>query len=93
MHHHFHKNYLFFFVINSGEDFAGCRRSQNSAKPNTIELILSNANKLYLSAKNETDASDWLQCFCKIISLGVSLINKYTLHICIINYISFIKHN
>jgi hypothetical protein len=63
----------------SGEDFAGCRRNATSSKPNTIELILSNSNTIYLSSKTATEASDWLQCLCKIISLGVSnrISNKY----------------
>lgn len=54
----------------NGEDFSGCRKSTNSTRPYAIELILSNSNRLYLAAKNEAEASDWLQCFCKIISLG-----------------------
>lgn len=54
----------------NGEDFSGCRKNNNSPKANTIELILSNSNILYLVSKTESEASDWLQCFCKIISLG-----------------------
>lgn len=56
---------------NSGEDFSGCRRNTSSSRPNTIELILSNSDILYLSAKTESEATDWLQAFCKVISLGV----------------------
>ncbi|CAF0978825.1 unnamed protein product [Brachionus calyciflorus] len=52
-----------------GEDFSGCRKNNKLSRPNTIELIFSNSH-FYLSAKNEEDASDWLQSFCKIISLG-----------------------
>ena len=59
-----------FFYL-SGEDFSGCRKNSASPRAHTIELILANSNALYLSAKSESEASDWLQCFCKIISLGV----------------------
>jgi pleckstrin family protein M 2 len=54
----------------NGEDFSGCRKYTKSSKLHTIELILSDSHVLYLSAKTEAEASDWLQCFCKIISLG-----------------------
>ena len=53
-------------------DFSGCRKSSNSSRSYTIELILSNSTTLYLAAKSEAEASEWLQSFCKTISLGVS---------------------
>lgn len=58
----------------SGEDFSGCRRNQSTSRPNTIELILSDSNVLYLSAKNEVESTEWLQAFCKVISLGVCIL-------------------
>lgn len=54
----------------NGEDFEGCRRNTTLQRANTIELILSNSNAVYLSAQSKSEASDWLQCFCKVISLG-----------------------
>ncbi|RNA31491.1 pleckstrin homology domain-containing family M member [Brachionus plicatilis] len=52
-----------------GEEFSGCRKYNKMSRPHTIELIFANSH-LYLSAKNEEEASDWIQSFCKIISLG-----------------------
>jgi hypothetical protein len=66
------KSFILFVETSSGEDFSGCRRNTASSRAHTIELILSNSSALYLSAKSDAEASDWLQCFCKVISLGVS---------------------
>jgi hypothetical protein len=56
----------------NGEEFSGCRKSKISLKTNTIELILTKGTSMHFATKNQNEANDWLQCFCKIISLGVN---------------------
>ncbi|KAB7500770.1 hypothetical protein Anas_12701 [Armadillidium nasatum] len=49
------------------KDFCGCRRLSSHARPHSFELLKLDGYSIALAAPNEDTASQWLQCFLKII--------------------------
>uniref|UniRef100_A0A8C8EA62 Pleckstrin homology and RUN domain containing M2 n=1 Tax=Otus sunia TaxID=257818 RepID=A0A8C8EA62_9STRI len=59
------------FVVLSGEQCGGCRRSNTTDRPHSFQVILTDRPSLELSAENEEDMADWMQYFCQAVSKGV----------------------
>jgi hypothetical protein len=60
-------------VIHFREECAGCRRSTNSDRPHSFEVLLSNGLAFLLAATTEDELNDWLQNLCRAVSGGVAV--------------------
>ncbi|XP_041061970.1 pleckstrin homology domain-containing family M member 2 isoform X3 [Carcharodon carcharias] len=59
------------YVVLSGEQCGGCRRSSTIERPHTFQVILTERLALELSAENEEEMADWMQHLCQAVSKGI----------------------
>ncbi|XP_015268061.1 PREDICTED: pleckstrin homology domain-containing family M member 2 [Gekko japonicus] len=59
------------FVVLSGEQCGGCRRSNATDRPHSFQVILTERPSLELSAESEEEMAGWMQLLCQAVSRGV----------------------